>query len=259
MKICVCVKVVPREAVQMRIQPVTGRLDRSGATDINPSDQYAVEEALRIRDRAGGEVVLVSMGPQGGAESLRPGLAMGADRAVIVSDPLLEGSDLVVTSRVLATCLVREKPDLTVFGSQSADGGGAMLWAAVAERLGLPLLSGIRDIEVAEGRVRAVRQLLDGNVVLEASLPCVAALSGFVNTPRYPTFRDVLAAKRKEITTISAETLGLAPQDCGEAGSSTRVLALSAPPPRRAAGQVVRDEGHAAEWLLEYLVERGIV
>ncbi len=259
MKICVCVKVVPREAVQMRIDPATGRLDRTGATDINAADQYAIEEALCIRDRAGAEVIMVSMGPAAGAESLRPGLAMGADRAILVTDPLLEGSDLVATSRVLTAVLVREQPDLTIFGSQSTDGGGAMLWAAVAERLGLPLLSGIRDIEVAEGRVRAIRQLLDGDVVLEAPLPCVAALSGFVNTPRYPTFRDVLAAKRKEIATLSVAQLGLAPRDCGTDGSRTRVLGLAAPPPRRAAGRIVRDEGHGAEWLLGFLTERGLV
>ncbi len=259
MKICVCVKIVPRDAVKLRIDPDTGRLDRTGATDINAADQYAIEEALRIRDRDGAEVVMVSMGPQDGAESLRPGLAMGADRAVLVSDALLEGSDLVVTSRVLATVLAREKPELTIFGSQATDGGGAMLWAAVAERLSMPLLSGIRDIELIDARARAVRQLLDGDVVLEAPLPCVAALSGYVNTPRYPTFRDVLAAKRKEITTVSVASLGLASRDCGTDGSGTRVLGLSAPPPRRAAGQVVRDEGNAAQWLLGYLTERGIV
>lgn len=258
MKICVCVKVVPREAVQLRLDPELRRLDRTGASEINPSDQYAIEEALLLRDRAAAEVVTVSMGPADGVESLRAGLAMGVDRAVVVADPLLEGSDLVVTSRVLAAVLAREAPDVIVFGSQAADGGGALLWAAVGERLGVPVLSGVRNVEVADGRVRATRQLADGEQVLEAPTPCVVALSGSVNTPRYPSFRCVVAAKRKEIALLATADLGLDPEACGWKGARTTVLGLAAPPARPTSGQVVQDDGQAAEWLFTFLAQRGM-
>ena len=258
-KICVCIKVIPREAVQQRIDPDLRRLDRSVATEMNPPDEYAVEEALQLRDRAGGaEVVVVSMGPGEGAESLRAALAMGADRAVIASDPLLEGSDLVVTSRVLAALLASESPDLVLFGSQAMDGGGAMLWAAVSERLGWPVLSGVRDVQLDGGTVRGTRHAAEAELVLEAPLPCVVALSGSVNAPRYPTFRDVVASKRKEIAVRSAADLGLPPDACGWQGARTSVLGLAAAPPRRAGGTVVEDDGHAAEWLFQFIAGRGL-
>ena len=260
MRICVATKIVPRQAVQYRIDQGTHRLNRTGASELNPSDAYAVEEALAIRERAGeGEVVAVSMGPAAGAEGLRAALAMGVDRAVLAADPLLEGSDLVATSRVLAAVIAREAPGLVLFGSQSADGGGSLLWAAVAERLGLPVLSGVRDVRIVDSAVKATRTARAGDMVLLGSLPCVVALSGSVNVPRYPSFRDVLAAKRREIAIVPVAELGLAADACGTPGSRTKVLGLGAAPPRRGAGPIVEDDGHAAEWLYRFLVDRGVV
>ena len=230
MRICVCVKIVPREAVRLTIDPSSLRLDRSGSSELNGNDEYAIEEALRLRDASAGEVVVVAMAPAEEAESLRPALAMGAERAVLVADPSLEGSDIIPTSRVLAAMLRREAPDVVLFGAQASDGGGAMLWAAVAERLGLPVLSGVRDIEAEDGAVRAARYSADTLIRLEAPLPCVVSLSGAVNTPRYPAFRDVVAAKRKQITVISVADLGITPEQSGMAGSRTRVLGLGAAP-----------------------------
>src|SRR4249919_531330 len=141
MKIAVCVKVVPDATVHKRIDPATKRLDRSGEAAINPTDLNAVEEALRLKEAQGGEVVVVSMGPEKAADSLRKALAMGADRAVLVSDDAAAGSDLVATSRVLAKALEREGADLVLFGQQAGDGDGAVLWAAVGERLRRPVVS----------------------------------------------------------------------------------------------------------------------
>src|SRR5687767_3799515 len=135
MKIAVCVKQVPDATVNKRIDPGTKRLDRSGEAALNPTDLNAVEEALRIKEASGGEVVLVSMGPEKAVESLRKALAMGADRALLVSDEGAAGSDLLGTARVLAGALERVEPDLVLFGQASGDGDGAVLWAAVAERL----------------------------------------------------------------------------------------------------------------------------
>src|ERR687896_449356 len=150
MKIAVCVKQVPETTVTKRIDPQTKRLDRSGEGALNHFDTQAVEEALRIKERNGnGEVVLVSMGPEKALDSLRKALAMGADRAVLVSDPAAAGSDLVATSRILAAALEREGPDLVIFGQQASDSDGAVLWAAVADRLSLPLMSQAATLEVA--------------------------------------------------------------------------------------------------------------
>src|SRR5437868_1097691 len=140
MKIAVCVKHVPEGT--KRIDPSTKRLDRSGEGSLNSFDANAIEEALRLKEARGdGEVVLVSLGPEKALDSLRKGLAMGADRAVLVSDPAAEGSDLVATSLALATVLEREQADVILFGQQSSDSDGAVLWAAVADRLRRPVVS----------------------------------------------------------------------------------------------------------------------
>src|SRR2546422_3131169 len=158
MKIAVCVKQVPESQVK-RIDRATKRLDRSGEGALNPFDANAVEEALRLKEAdGGGEVVLVSLGPDKALDSLRKGLAMGADRAVLVSDAAAEGSDLVATSLALATALEREQPDLILFGQQSSDSDGAVLWAAVADRLQRPFVSPAAALKGSDGRARVKRQ-----------------------------------------------------------------------------------------------------
>lgn len=256
-KLCVCIKVVPRSAVAKRFDGTTHRLDRSGATELNPHDLYAVEEAVQLRERIGGELIAVTMAPDDGLESLRGALAMGVDRAVAVADPAIAGSDLLATSRVLAAALVRERPDVIVFGSLSADGGGAQLSAAVGERMGLPVLSGVRSIEVTDGRVRGIRQTTDSEVVVETVTPCIVGLGGSTNVPRYPAFRDIVAAKKKAIDCLSLADLGIDPATVGESGSRTEVLTITSPPTRNRGGDVVTDEGQGAAWLFEYLTSRG--
>jgi electron transfer flavoprotein beta subunit len=256
--ICVSVKVVPREAIPLRIDPVTLRLDRSPASEMNPLDAHAVEAALVLAEQAGTEVVAVSMGPAEGTESLRTALAMGVARATVAADPMLEGSDLLATSRVLAEVIAREAPRLVLFGAQSADSGGAMLSVAVAERLGWPLLFNVWRVSAEGDRVVGTRQEPDGSVDLEAPAPCVVALSGAMNTPRYPTFRDIVAAKRKAIRTVSAAELGIGPDDAGARGSGTRVLSVEPAPPRRSTGTIVTDEGDGARFLFDFLTQRGL-
>src|SRR3954452_1196432 len=149
MKIAVCVKAVPDAAGGRRLDPATKRLDRSGELAISDFDTYAVEEAHTLRDASGdGEVVVVSMGPERAMDALRKALAMGADRAVLVSDPALEGADVLGTVGALAGALEREGADLVLFGQQSADGGGACLWAAVAEKLRRPVISQASELTV---------------------------------------------------------------------------------------------------------------
>src|SRR5881392_1508153 len=168
MKIAVCVKQVP-ETQAKRIDPGTKRLDRSGEAALNAFDANAIEEALRVKESTGdGEVVLLSLGPQGALDALRKGLAMGADRAVLVSDDAAAGSDLVATSRLLAAALTREEADVVLFGQQASDADGAVLWAAVAERLGRPVVSQAMELSVDGATLRVKRQTEHGYDTLEA-------------------------------------------------------------------------------------------
>lgn len=246
--IAVCVKPVP---VSTHLDPVTGRLDRAGAHRMNPVDENAVEAALSVRDAVpGSEVVVVSVAPGRLAESVRPALAMGADRALCVSAPELEGADLLGVSAALAGVLADVRPDLVVFGSWSSDGYGAMLWAAVGERLGIPVASRAVAFALDADRLTVTRQIEHGLQMVEVELPAVLALSGEVNTPRYPSFKDVIAGKKKPIDQV-APTLG-------EATSGTSVLSIEAAP-ARAGGTVIEDDGQAHEQLVDFLAQRGLL
>jgi electron transfer flavoprotein beta subunit len=258
-KIVVCVKEVPDAAVHKRIDPQTKRLDRSGEGSLNPFDTQAVEEALRIREAQGdGEVVLVSLGPAGALDSLRKALAMGADRAVLVTDDAATGSDLVATSRALAAALEREAPDLAVFGQQSSDSDGAVLGAAVAERLRRPVISQVAELTLANGKVRGKRQTEFGYDVIEAPLPAVVAVSDAINEPRYPSLKGIMGAKGKPQETLSASDLGLDAGNLGEQGSGTKVLELGDPPPRGDARKI-EDDGSAAQQVVDFLAEKKLL
>jgi len=258
MKIVVCVKHVPEQQAK-RIDPTTKRLDRSGEGGLNPFDSNAIEEALRVKEATGdGEVVLVSLGPEKALDSMRKGLAMGADRAVLVSDEAAAGSDLVATSLVLAKALEREQADLVLFGQQASDSDGAVLWAAVADRLRLPLVSQAAELTVADGKARVKRQTEFGYDVIEATLPAVVAVSDAINEPRYPSLKGIMGAKKKPQERVGADELGVESAQLGEAGSRTEVIALNDPPAR---GDTTRieDDGSASEKIVEFLAERRMV
>jgi electron transfer flavoprotein beta subunit len=258
-KIAVCVKHVPESTAPRRIDAATNRLDRSGEGALNAFDVHAVEEALRIKERDGdGEVLLVSMGPERAVDSLRKALAMGADRAVLITDEQAGGSDLVATSRALAAALGREQADVILFGQQASDADGAVLWAAVADRLRLPLISQAAEVDLSGGRVRVKRQTEFGYDVIEAPLPAVVAVSDAINEPRYPSLKGIMGAKRKPQESVAGADLGLAADALGEAGSRTTVLALAEPPPRGDT-TVVEDNGSAAARVVEFLSEKKLL
>src|SRR2546423_5434756 len=193
MKIAVCVKHVPEGTP--KLDSASKRLDRSGEGALNHFDANAVEEALKIKEAQGdGEVVLVCLGPEKALDGLRKALAMGADRALLVSDEAAAGSDLVATSYALAKALERESADLVLFGQQGADSDGAVLWAAVAERLRRPLISQVAELTLAGGKVRGKRQTEFGYDVIEAPLPAVAAASDPINEPRHPSLKGLMGA-----------------------------------------------------------------
>jgi electron transfer flavoprotein beta subunit len=259
MKIAVCVKHVPDAAAPKRLDPQTKRLDRSVEGTINPFDVHAVEEALRLKEGGeGGEVVLISLGPAKAAESLRKALAMGADRVLLVSDDGAVGSDLLGTTRALAAALEREAPDLVLFGQQSSDSDGAVLWAAVAEKLRRPVVSQVAELTLADGKIRGKRQTEFGYDVIEATLPAVVAVSDAINEPRYPSLKGIMGAKSKPQETLSLADLGLNGETVGDAGKRTEVYAVGEPPPRGDSVKI-EDDGAAAQKIVDYLAERKLI
>jgi electron transfer flavoprotein beta subunit len=259
MKVVVCVKDVPDASAPKRIDPQSFRLDRSVPGALNEFDTHALEEGLRLKDAGGeGELVAVLMGPARAADSLRKALALGADRAVHVVDDALAGSDLVATSKALAKAVEREEPELVLFGQQAGDSDGAVLWAAVADRMRLPVISQAASLELADGKAKVKRQTEYGYDVIEAPTPCVVAVSDAINEPRYPSLKGIMGAKKKPQDTVSLSDLGLQGSDVGEAGSRTEVYAVGEPPPRGESRRI-EDNGDAAEAILQYLSEKKLV
>ncbi|MDQ4019771.1 MAG: electron transfer flavoprotein subunit beta/FixA family protein [Actinomycetota bacterium] len=260
MKVAVCMKEVPDAAAPKRIDPQTFRLDRSVEGALNDFDTHALEEALRLKDSAQDtEVVIVSMAPQRASESLRKALAMGADRVLLVSDEAAAGSDLVATTAVLAKALERESPDLVLLGQQAADSDGAVLWAALADRLRLPMISQAASLELSDSTVRSKRQTEYGYDVLEAPLPCIVAVSDAINEPRYPSLKGIMGAKKKPQDVVSLADLGMEPGQAGEGGSRTAVLALADPPSRGESRRIEDENGSAAAEIVQYLTERKLL
>jgi electron transfer flavoprotein beta subunit len=257
-KIAVCVKEVPEASAPKRIDAQTFRLDRSVPGTLNEFDTHALEEALRANEQGDGEVVVILMGPSKAADSLRKALAIGADRAVHVADDALAGSDLVATSKVLAKALERESPELILFGQQSADSDGAVLSAAVADRLRLPAISQAASLELADGKAKVKRQTEYGYDVIEAPLPCVVAVSDAINEPRYPSLKGIMGAKKKPQDAVGLSELGVEVGDVGDDGSRTEVYAVG-DPPARGESRRIEDDGDAAQAILDYLAEKKLV
>jgi electron transfer flavoprotein beta subunit len=256
MKIAVCVKHVPTGT--LRLRPDSGTLDRGGPGELNATDKNAIEEALQLAEGGDAEVVVVAMGPAAAVESLRTALAMGANRAVHVDDDAVAGSDLVATSLVLARALDRESPDLVLFGQQTVDGGGAVLWAAVAERLQLPFVSQATKLSLGDGVALVERETEVSNDRIEVGLPAVVAVSDAINEPRYTSLKGMMGAKKKPLETLTASDLGIAGEAVGTSGSQTVVLGVETPP-ARAGAVTIEDDGAAARAIVDYLVERDLV
>ncbi|MBI3458262.1 MAG: electron transfer flavoprotein subunit beta/FixA family protein [Candidatus Rokubacteria bacterium] len=231
MKILVLVKQVPDTATQVKVGADPRGIDTTGITWIvSPYDEFAVEEALRIKEKRGqGEVVTVTLGPDRAKEALRSSLAMGADRAIHVNDPVFEGADTLLTARALAAVVKLEQPQLVLTGRQAIDDDTGAVGAQVAELLGWPCLSWIMEETIAEdgSKVRAGRQVEGGLELFDLPLPCVLAAQKGMNEPRYPTLKGIMGAKKKEVKNLKAADLGL-----GEVTRELDVVALEALPPR---------------------------
>ena len=255
MKVVVCVKQIPDPATPGRLDPATSTLVRDGRLILDDSDAYGVEMGLQLVDAAGeGEVVLVSMAPRGETGGLRTALAMGADRALLVSDDALAGSDALGTAKVLAAAIARVDPDLVLAATESTDGYTGTTPVQVAERLGLPSVTFARGVEVVDGAVRVRRQTEAGYDDAECPLPALVTVTAGVVEPRYPSFKGIMAAKNKPVEVLSVADLGLDAGDVGWAGARQEILDVS-PSEQRQAGRVVEDDGEAHEAILRFLEE----
>ena len=259
MNIVVCVKQVPDTWSEKKLDPSDNTLDR-GATDpvMNEMDEYAVEEALRLQEASGGEVTVLCMGPDAAAETVRKALSMGADKAIHVLDDGLHGSDAVGTSLALAKALGTTSYDLVLLGSESSDARMSVVPAMLAERLGVPQLTFAKEVTVDGDTVRIKRLTDDGYQAIEATLPAVVSVVEKINEPRYPSFKWIMAAKKKPVETLSLGDLSVDSAEVGTAGAWSVVESFEAAPPRQA-GTVVKDEGDGAAKLAEFLASKKFI
>jgi electron transfer flavoprotein beta subunit len=259
MNIVVLVKQVPDSSAERSLRAGDNTVDRGSASNvINEMDEYAIEEALRVQAVHGGEVTVLTMGPQGASESIRKALSMGPDRAVHVLDEVLHGSCAVATSKVLAAALGTLNPDLVLCGAEATDGRVQVMAHMLAERLGIAALTGARKLTVDGATLTIERQTEEGFEVVAASTPAVVSVWDTINEPRYPSFKGIMAAKKKPVQTLSVADLGIAASEVGFAGASSVVVEHSKRPPR-SGGRKVDDEGDGGVKLVEFLASEKFV
>lgn len=263
MRIVVCVKQVPDSWAEKTLGP-DGTVDRAAADRVlNDLDEYAVEEAIRLQEAHGAEtveIVVLSMGPTEATEALRKALQMGADRAVLVSDPALHGTDAIGTSTVLAAALRRLEPDLVLCGIESTDAKMSVVPAMLAEHLDMPQATIAQQVSIdPAGRTVSIqRQTASGYDVVEAALPAVVSVVEKINEPRYPSFKGIMAAKKKPLEEWTLSDLGVDVASVGLSHSWSQVAGVALRPPRTK-GTVITDEGDGGQRIAQYLLEQKLV
>jgi electron transfer flavoprotein beta subunit len=252
MNIVVCVKQVPDTWAEKKLSPEDKTVDRESVDGVmNELDEYAVEEALKIKEAQGGEVTVLSMGPDKSVETIRKALSMGVD-------PALHGSDALATSYALSKALGTIEHDLVILGVESTDARMSVVPAMLAERLGHAQLTFARKVEVGDGTVKIERLTDSGYEVVEASTPAVVSVVEKINEPRYPSFKGIMAAKKKPLTTLTIADAGIEAAKVGLAGSGTEVTEAAPRPPKQA-GQIVKDEGDGGAKLAEFLASQKFI
>jgi len=258
-KIAVCVKQVPDTWAEKKLRGEDFRLDREAADGVlNELDEYAVEQALQITEAVGGEVVIVTMGPERAGETLRKAISMGADAGIHIVDDNLAGSDAIATSAALAKALSNRDFDLILFGSESTDARMSVIPAMVAERLDLPQVTFAQKVEVSGSTITAERVTDYGFDVLTAELPAVVSVIEKINEPRYPSFKGIMAAKKKPVDVLTVSDLGLDPAVVGSKAAWSVVNDFAARPPK-AAGVVVTDDGDGGTQIADYLTTQKMI
>ncbi len=263
MKICVLVKEVPDAAVEKRISPATGRMDRSGERNLNPYDTHAIEAAMQLREGgavAVDEIVAVTMGPESAVRALHKAVSLGADRSLHLTDEALAGSDVAATGYALAKALERESPDLVLLGQQSDDGECYTIGAVVADHLRMPSLTQVIKLDVEGDALRLERQAEYGYDTVRVQFPAVISVGDAINEPRYPSLKAIMGAKKKPLETVAAGDVGIDVSLVG--GDGSRVLCGEfKDPPAKAAGQIIEDENtdETVEKIVAWLEERKLI
>ena len=254
MNIVVCVKYVPDAQSDRTFNESDNTTDRVGVDGLlSELDEYAVEEALKIVEAGEGEVTVVTIGPDQAADALKKALQMGADKAVHVKDDAIHGSDAVATSLVLAEAVKKiGSPDLVITGMASTDGTMSVVPAMLAERLGLPQVTFASELTVEGGTVTARRDGDAASETIVASLPALVSVTDQINEPRYPSFKGIMAAKKKPVEEWALADLGLEASQVGLDAAWTKVESFTKRPPREQ-GQIVTDEGEGGTKLAEFL------
>ena len=258
--IVVLIKQVPDTWSERKLSDGDYTLDREAADAVlDEINERAVEEALQIKEASGGEVTILSAGPERTTDAIRKALSMGADKAIHIKDDLMHGSDAVQTAYVLARALgTVEGVELVIAGNEATDGTGGAVPAIIAEYLGLPQLTHVRKLTVENGKVTGERETDDGVFTLEATLPAVVSVNEKINEPRFPSFKGIMAAKKKEVPKLTLAEIGVESDEVGVANAGSKVLS-STPKPPKTAGEKVTDEGEGGTKVAQYLVAQKII
>ncbi len=259
MNILVCAKVIPASSVTIEIDPQTKCMVRKGVQhELDPAAATALEEGLRLVEKGGGEVKVLTMGIEDATVGIRNALAMGATSAIHIIDDALAGSDTLGTAKALAAAIKKEKFDLVLCASESSDSYSGIVPGQIALLLGIPALTFAQELAVDSGKATIKRQSESGYDVVEASLPALVAVTSGINEPRYPQLKGIMAAKKKEIKRYTAADLGLAPEQVGKTGAKEKVLTVGRPPARKA-GKIVTDEGEGGKEIANFLAGMKVI
>ncbi len=252
MKIVVTVKQVPDPNSNLALES-DNTIARDKEVVLDPGDECGVEEGLQLKEAHGGEVVLVSMGPERAKDAIRKGLSMGADRGILITDPQLAGADALLTARALAAAIKAEEPDLVICGTESYDGSTGMVPPMLAELLGMPQLTVAKKVDIDGSTVKVHRQTADGYQIVEASTPALITVTAAIAEPRYASLKGIMAARSKEIKQVGIGDLGI------ERGESVETIEGIAQAETRKAGTVIEDDGTAVDRIMQLLTEAKVV
>ncbi len=259
MHVIVCGKVIPDSSVTLEIDPSTRRMRRKDLPhELDPAAASALEEGLRLTEQHGGSVTFITMGIADVTVGIRRALAMGASAAIHLLDEAFGGSDTLGTAKALAAAIKRESYDLVICGTESSDSYSGIVPVQIAQLLGIPPVTFANKLSVDGNVLTAHRQSETGYTVVTAELPALVSTTSGINEPRYPQLKGIMAARKIEIRTHSAADLGLGPRDVGESAAREKVLEVG-PPPARAAGRVIHDQGDSGTQIAEHLASLGVI
>jgi len=259
LNVIVCGKVIPASTVTIEIDNNSKRLVRKGVPhELDPAAASAVEEGLRLTEKHGGAVVLVTMGTSDATIGIRNALAMGVTSAVHILDDAVAGSDTLGTAKLLAAAIKKQEYDLVICATESGDSYSGIVHGQIAQLLGLPPLTFAKEITVEAGNITIKRQSESGFDIVESTLPALVACSSGINEPRYPQLKGIMAAKKKEIKVYTAADLGVSPNLIRKKGAREKVLTIGRPPMRQA-GKAVTDEGEGGKQIADFLAEIKVI